>query len=274
MSDTVFAPIRIATPDGAEAATLCRAGAHLLSWHGADGLDRLFLSRRAEFAPGAAIRGGVPVVFPQFGDGPLPKHGLARTRPWRQTRTAADQVEFTLDDDAATRAVWPHRIRLGLTARIGAGRLTVRLKVENRGEKPFPFTCALHTYFAVADIRQTTVAGLAGVPFLDSLRNGVRELETREQIPFTGEVDRIYVGAPDQGLAIRDAGHGRSLLLEKSGMPDAVLWNPWCEKARRLPDFLPEEYRRMVCLETGIIAQPHQLAPGAVWLGETVFIAC
>ncbi|MEI8079475.1 MAG: D-hexose-6-phosphate mutarotase [bacterium] len=263
--------IHIATPDGSEAATLCQAGAQLLSWHGADGRDRLFLSRRAEFAPGMAIRGGVPVIFPQFGDGPLPKHGLARTRPWRQTRTAPDQAEFTLDDDAATRAIWPHRFRLGLTARISAGRLSVRLTVENCGEKSFPFTCALHSYFAVADIRQTTVAGLAGLPFLDSLRDDAQELETRELIPFTGEVDRIYVGAPDQGLSIRDAGHGRSLMLEKCGMPDAVLWNPWREKARQLPDFLPEEYRRMVCLETGIIAQPHQLAPGAVWVGETGF---
>lgn len=271
MPDAVFAPIRIATSDVTETATLCRQGAHLLGWHGPDGLGRLFLSRRAEFAPGAAIRGGVPVIFPQFGDGPLPKHGLARTRPWQQARTAQDQVELTLDDDPATRAVWPHRFRLSLTARIGVGRLAVRLTVENRGAMAFPFTCALHTYFAVADIRQTTVGGLAGIPFLDSLRDSCREREVREQIAFTGEVDRIYVGAPDHGLTIRDVGHGRSFVLEKTGMPDTVLWNPWSEKARRLPDFLPEEYRRMVCLETGIIAQPHTLAPGAAWSGETVF---
>ncbi len=270
MPDSLFAPIRIATPDGTESAGLCRQGAHLLDWHGPDGAGRLFLSRRAEFAPGAAIRGGVPVVFPQFGDGPLPKHGLARNRPWRVAEALADRATLVLEDDPQTRALWPHAFRLTLTAALAPGHLTVRLAVENHGTAPFAFTCALHTYFAVADIRQTTVHGLAGVPFLDSLRSGRRDTETRDTIPFDGEVDRIYVGAPDHGLAIRDAGHARSFTLAKSNMPDAVLWNPWVDKARRLPDFLPEEYRRMVCLETGVIATPQSLAPGAVWSGETV----
>ena len=53
-------------------------GAHVTSWCAAgDGSDRLFLSSAARFEDGLAIRGGIPVCFPQFADqGPLPMHGL------------------------------------------------------------------------------------------------------------------------------------------------------------------------------------------------------
>ena len=52
----------------------------------AGGEDWLYLSPQADYSPGASIRGGVPVVFPQFsGMGPLPKHGLVRTMTWEYT---------------------------------------------------------------------------------------------------------------------------------------------------------------------------------------------
>src|SRR5690348_6301397 len=59
-------------------------GAHVTSWMPAGGGGRLFLSERSAFGAGSAIRGGVPVIFPQFAStGPLPKHGFARTMEWR-----------------------------------------------------------------------------------------------------------------------------------------------------------------------------------------------
>ena len=60
-------------------------GAHVTSWVPAGGTEALFLSRAAKFEPGSAIRGGVPVIFPQFAElGPLPKHGFARTQTWER----------------------------------------------------------------------------------------------------------------------------------------------------------------------------------------------
>ena len=50
-------------------------GAQALSWITADGAEQLFLSPRSVYRTGTAIRGGVPVIFPQFaGLGNLPKH--------------------------------------------------------------------------------------------------------------------------------------------------------------------------------------------------------
>ena len=59
-------------------------GAHVTSWKPArDHDERLFLSERSEFRAGTAIRGGIPVIFPQFAaEGPLPRHGFARTSEW------------------------------------------------------------------------------------------------------------------------------------------------------------------------------------------------
>ena len=59
-------------------------GAHVTSWRAAgDDDERLFVSTAARFEEGMAIRGGIPVCFPQFADqGALPMHGLVRTVPW------------------------------------------------------------------------------------------------------------------------------------------------------------------------------------------------
>jgi len=57
-------------------------GAHVLSWMAA-GRERLYLSPKSIMDGQAAIRGGIPVCFPQFNmRGELPKHGFARHLPW------------------------------------------------------------------------------------------------------------------------------------------------------------------------------------------------
>src|SRR5215471_5597353 len=61
-------------------------GAHVTRYRPAGHHDLVFLSERSQFAPGKAIRGGVPVIFPWFGaragDPHAPDHGFARTSEW------------------------------------------------------------------------------------------------------------------------------------------------------------------------------------------------
>src|SRR5688500_11788592 len=103
-----YTPIDIAAPDGGRARVLPH-GAHVLSWVPAGGGERLFVSERSRPAPSVAVRGGVPVVFPQFAsEGPLPKHGFARTATWDVVRAEADAVTLRLADSPETRALWPH----------------------------------------------------------------------------------------------------------------------------------------------------------------------
>lgn len=254
---------------------LYRHGAHVTSWKNASGAELLFLSRKSWFADGRPIRGGIPIVFPQFSDdGPLPKHGFVRTRAWKLVAsgpapTGEICATLRLEENAETLRIWPFPFTIECSLRLSVS-LAVRLTVVNSGPRPFRFQAALHTYFRVADIRRTAVLGLQGVAFEDCLGRKKRAMEKRRRIVFRQETDRVYLRAP-RLLQIDDAGNRRRVILEKSGLPDAVVWNPWIAKARRMEDFGAAEYQRMLCVETGRIVRPLALRPGARWEGATTF---
>jgi glucose-6-phosphate 1-epimerase len=255
-------------------AEIYRYGAHVTSWKPAGEEDVFFLSENVAFQHGRPIRGGIPVIFPQFGSGPLPMHGLVRTREWSLKRQGPlpdgrPSVTLELRDDADTRAAWPFGFAAELTLTLGA-ELDVTMRIANQHATPFSFQTALHTYFAVTDIRRTQIVGFKGTTLTDSLRANAVSVDPRDVIEIGEEVDRIYSDVPGT-LAIRDLARRRTVTISTRNMPDAVLWNPWIEKSKRLPDFGHEEFHRMVCVETGCIATPVVLAPARVWEGTTRF---
>jgi len=72
---------RLTLPNG-DSVLVAQHGAHVVSWV-SGGRERLFLSPKTVWDGRAAIRGGIPVCFPQFNQrGDLPKHGFVRNRPW------------------------------------------------------------------------------------------------------------------------------------------------------------------------------------------------
>lgn len=244
-------------------------GAHLAEWRDGDGDEVLYLSGESRFSQDSAIRGGVPVIFPQFADqGPLPKHGFARTAGWTLAAHGATpdaaRVSLRLSDTEATRALWPHRFTAHLTVTL-SWSLTVELSVENTGAEPFDFTCALHTYFRVDDVRRASVAGLQGVRYRDKVTGG-EAVEAAEAVEIAGEVDRVYMEAPD-ALRILDPAGDRTVALEKDGFADAVVWNPGPELARKLPDLGDDDWLRMLCVEAANAAAPVRLAPEQRWTG-------
>ncbi|MEW5928557.1 MAG: D-hexose-6-phosphate mutarotase [Gemmatimonadota bacterium] len=267
-----FPRIDLAHPSGARAAVYLQ-GAHVAGWTDPSGAELLFVGERSRYEPGAAIRGGVPVIFPQFADqGPLPKHGFARTAAWEHAGSGTDAdgaawALLRLADTEATRALWPHAFRAELRVALDAGSLAGAQRGANTGDGVMAFTCALHTYFRVDDVRRAAVEGLRGVRYLDKLRAGGAFTEAREAVDFAGETDRVYVAAPDR-LRVRGAAGGRAVVVEKRGFRDAVVWNPWEEGARGLPDMADDEYLRMLCVEPANAAEPVHLAPGEEWTGS------
>ena len=257
--------------DGASA-EVYRHGAHVVSWRPAsDGQERLFLSARSQFGGHAAIRGGIPVIFPQFAaEGPLPKHGFARTSMW----TLAEQTQepnggavarFTLASSAATHAIWPASFLATLTVRLHGPALSVELGVHNTGAETLAFTAALHTYLRVHDIGRTTLIGLQGTRYRESSAPGVFTVDEDKALSIAGEVDRVYVDAP-RHLVMREA--DRQLSIDASGFRDVVVWNPGAVRAAELKDMEPGGERRMLCVEAGAVQHPVRLHPDDRWSGS------
>jgi glucose-6-phosphate 1-epimerase len=259
--------LRLNAADGA-VAEISLHGAHVLSWQPSPGRERLYMSPRASFAEGAAIRGGIPVIFPQFGGrGSMLKHGLARLLDWRyvgiEVESGAPAVVLELVDNEDTRRLWPTSFRARVHVALAPAALTVRLAVRNEGEAPFSFTAALHTYLRVDDLDATTVQGLEAAGFEDS-RDGQTSAAEGEPVRFHSEVDRLY---PDCAHDLLLAQGDEAMRISADGFRDTVVWNPGAELAAKMADLGAGEHRHFVCVESGTIAEPVTLAPGAEWSG-------
>ncbi|HMW50304.1 MAG TPA: D-hexose-6-phosphate mutarotase [Cellvibrionaceae bacterium] len=243
-------------------------GAHVTSWH-CQGAEQLFLSRQADFGPGKAIRGGVPVIFPQFGAfGPGAKHGFARNLPW-QLDTAASSAScahFTLAANEQTRKAWPFEFTASYTVELAPDSLLMQLEITNGAAEPMEFTSALHTYFASPDYRQGTLTGLAGLTYWD---NGTpwqeRQTQNTDALQIADALDRVYFQA-HRPLTWQD--QARRLEITAEGFADAVVWNPGITGAKALSDMADEEYVQMLCVEAANVAVPIRLEPGAIWRGS------
>lgn len=244
-------------------ATVYLHGAHLTHWQPAGQAPVLFLSEQSEFLPGKAIRGGVPICFPWFGPRgggePVPSHGFARTQEWTLANAALLPGEeptlhltFTLGPTEVSRGLgFDHfRVAYELVFGANAGRtLTLRLSVANLAPEPLAFEEALHTYFAVADVRTTRIAGLSSARYLDKTDSGKEKTTPAEDLVLTGTTDRVFPGhiAP---VAIHDVGHRRVLTNSKKNSETTVLWNPWAEVSATLSDLPNDAWPGFLCVES------------------------
>jgi glucose-6-phosphate 1-epimerase len=261
--------IRLQTRQGSQAA-VSLLGGQVLSWLPAGGRERLYLSEQAVFDGSRSIRGGVPVCFPQFSAlGDLPKHGLLRTMQWQvcDQKCTDDYVWVSLEvtDNAETRALWPHAFRAELTIGVEADHLGIELEIENTGDQPFSFTGALHSYLRVSEVEAVALTGLYGLEYRDAANGNVHKLDTAPELIVEGEVDRVYHQAKRQ-LLVDDGSH--RIGIQQEGFPDVVVWNPWEELCRDLPDMPDADFRRMLCVESAIAQNSLTLEPGESWWGR------
>ncbi|MFM2120981.1 MAG: hypothetical protein RL722_2449 [Pseudomonadota bacterium] len=263
------ATVTLRAPDGARASLLLQGG-QLLSWQPLGEEDQLYCSPLSLAAAGAgqAVRGGAPVIFPQFSSrGPLPRHGFARTRTWtleeQGQRAGHAFAVLSLSDDAQTRAIWPHAFRLELTASLSGRRLDLELAVQNTGETGFDFQAALHTYLRTADVRKAQLEGLLDQPYLDSV-SGEERGQWIDVVSIAQEIDRIYWNAPP-ALTLREM--GRRLAIAQQGFRDTVVWNPGPDKGAALADLPPEGWLDFLCVEAACIGEPVHLPAGEEWVG-------
>jgi len=226
-------------------------GGQVLSWVPRGGREVFWLSPLRAPLP-TPIRGGTPVCWPFFGrqgqgDG-VPSHGFARTVPWRlvEARAGDDGITVVLELPAL------HGLGLGLRTEVHLGRqLRQALVTANTGNAPVVFTEALHNYFAVGDVDQVRVEGLAGRSYLDKNDANRSHLQQADWILADprdpGRSDRTYPSAGGRYRLV-DPGLGRAVTLEVEGGRSAVVWNPGEAAAARMADVGPH-WREFLCVE-------------------------
>ncbi len=259
--------VRLSLPEG-DSCIVALHGAQVVSWITGDGAERMYLSPDALFDAKSAIRGGVPLCWPQFNArGPLPKHGFARNMAWTMDadpQAASNELVFSLQDDDATRAIWPHAFHLVLRVTLQPRALRVALSVTNRGGAPWSFAAALHSYLRVDDIDVVRLEGLQGANRWDSLRDE-RHVETTPALRFDSEFDSVY-NAPGAPLKLVQPS-GVLEISQSASCSETVVWNPGAALCAKLADMPDDGYRHMLCVEAARIDEPVLLAAGGEWSG-------
>jgi D-hexose-6-phosphate mutarotase len=252
-------------------ATVSLLGGQVLSYQPVGHGEVLWVSRQSKYEPGKAIRGGVPICWPWFGDHPMdpkkPAHGFVRTMVWKvldasvvdQTQT---RVRLGLSDDDRTRAVWAHAFDLTVAVTVGP-ELTVELTGVNQGEEEVVCGGALHSYFTVAEVSGIAILGLEGRTYIDKVDSLKRKVQ-RGPVQITGPTDWVFLDTTTD-CVIEDPGLARRVRVAKSGSRTTVVWNPWKEKAAAMADFGDQAYHTMVCVEAANAAEDVvAVGPGCV----------
>lgn len=152
-------------------------GAHVTNFTDCKGNSIIFLSKKTKMDGKTAIRGGIPLIFPQFNKrGSLPKHGFVRTSMWsfigRAISSEEVMVTFCLKNNDETMKIWPHPFELEYTLHLSAMKLTTEMKVINSGEESFKFHALFHNYFNVPDIIKSTITGLKTAKYYTTVEKG------------------------------------------------------------------------------------------------------
>ena len=259
---------------------VAQQGAHILSYQVAGQPPVIWLNDEAVFKTGKSIRAGVPVCWPWFGNfARNPQsvqamrvsneeptaHGLVRAMDWElagiETEGESLKVEFLLPYPEGGLPGWPHQVDLKLSIRLD-DQLHINLTSQNQGTETVTISQALHSYFAVSDVRNVHVEGLDGLSYIETLDDWKTVTQSGD-LRFTGETDRIYLDTPSR-LSIVDPAWERRIELTSTGSRSAVIWNPWTERAAAFSDMADDGWQRMLCIETAnVLGDVVTLAPGA-----------
>jgi glucose-6-phosphate 1-epimerase len=264
--------IEVDTPQATARVSLM--GGQIISWHPKSQTDPvLWVSKLAQYIPGKAIRGGVPLCWPWFGahstHSQLASHGFARILPWSVVSTSIDtngviDIKLKLGEYCNYFELypsdWPKSVSLSAHYRIGE-ILEVSLITNNNTEHEIIFTEGLHTYFYVSDVVNARVLGLDGIVFVD-LTDGNKRRIQKGPITFEDEIGQIFIDC-DKATSIEDRKLGRSIHVVCEGGNSIAVWNPGLKMASKMPDLGNEGWRTMVCVETSnALGNAVRIVPG------------
>ena len=242
-----FAYVYVKTP--LLEAKIALQGAHLFSFK-YEGKEFLWLSEESDFEEGKAIRGGIPLCWPSFGNNnpALPQHGFARTAIFSlkeidEIDDANVELLFALKEPTC-HGMWKYKS--ALEVRISLGKtLALEMQTTNLDTRDFELSQAFHTYFPISDITNIRIKGLENKPYFDALT--LLHATQQGAISFDAELDRVYqkVDAP---VVLHDK--NRTFTLKNEGSSSVVVWNPWIAKCARMSGMKGDAYKEFVCIES------------------------
>ena len=244
--------------NGACSASIFLQGAHLAHWqphHTAEPV--IWLSKEAIFKQGVAIRGGIPICWPWFGDmeGEA-SHGFARNLDWDLIKSEShenlDELHFLLRSSAETKKIRPWDFDLIIIFKLGKS-LEVSLTTKNLGSESFEITQAIHTYFQVGEVSKISLTGLDGCYYKDKTKNGAI---AQHFGPFRFSQEHNNIFSSNGPIEIFDEELNRKISIVKSeDSLDTVIWNPYIERSKAFKDMADDGYKTMVCVEAGNVGE-------------------
>jgi len=218
-------------------------GACLLSYQtgGASRRECLFVSREAKLDGTKAVRGGIPLVFPQFGQQlelhpGMPQHGFLRINYWQVDEASlfdnedSAGITYTLslkdvrnDTRGSGGKLWGKEgieeptsplaldCVCSYQVTIRANSFTTKLEIKNTGQQEFPLQALMHTYYFVEEQAALTgsscyVKGLEGYSCFDKITKEESIIGTDPiTIPENTLVDRVHTPPPSNNHRNDDA---------------------------------------------------------------------
>jgi len=241
----------IAIKNDAASAKIALQGAHIFSFK-RNGEELLWLSSKSAFENGTAIRGGIPICWPRFGnlDISLPQHGFARIFLFELVSVSEESkiltiVQMKLKSSKESREIWDYIFELDIFFYISE-TLKIEMKTTNRDTKEFLLTEAFHTYFNVSKITDVQIFGLENKRYIDTLIDK-EVVQQRGAIKIDKEVDRIYKESSSV-IVLEDS--DKKVRIEAYNSNSVIVWNPWIEKCAKMSGMQKEGYKKFVCIES------------------------
>lgn len=258
-------------------ADICLYGAHVTSFRPHNSIDLLWMSEESNFEFGKPIRGGIPVCFPWFGphktNPEFPQHGFARLIYWDVVSTLTNtigetEILLSHSSNEETKKLWPFDYEAEILIVIGQ-TLKVSLKITNKSDVTFDYTCALHSYFNLSAIENITIEGLKGVSYFNQLTNSF-DIQYEEKLEIMEATTRHYLNT-ESYVVIEDNVFRRRIRVDKKGSKVTTVWNPWSEACASIGDLADDSFETFVCVEaTNAFDYPIQLASGESFVTSAI----
>jgi len=238
-------------------------GAQLLSAEIFEGVEIFYTSPISNI--NSITRGGVPIIFPQFGNfGMLKKHGFVRDLNWVKLDSkiinGEEIVKYSLITSKYEQLSWDFEAKLTLTFKLIKNvSLSINLMIENIGNESFSFTGGLHPYFCIKNRKNLKISGLEDSEYIDT-----DPLINSFHLNGDTGIERLFLTNTDIEV---NTGY-KTLMLTIEGFENWMVWNPGISGAKYIEDLPDNDWDKFVCIEPLVNNKSIILSPKEIFNGE------